>query len=195
MRYLNGKETVRKRAFGRERWNDCMTFLSQVMPRDKFEEYCRKVNEKRGVSVGHKDHVSPESFYPAGTTIQDVIDDSRERIGRGGTCRDFARIIACDSIRDNFGDQAGKPECGTAEEKTDLCNKTEDILKDPRFENFIGNMTEQERLDMINESPEILRAAWISHKESNSLQAEEKTAEKPENEEYLPESVSSPMPD
>ncbi|MBR0139849.1 MAG: hypothetical protein IJM17_06130 [Firmicutes bacterium] len=112
----------------------------------------------------------------------------------GGTSRDFARLIACSSISDSCDDLAGDAMCGTPEEKRELCAETEEVLSDPRFENFLGNMSEQERLDMIKEGPEVLRAAWISHKESNPLQAEDPAAEGPENEEYLPESVSSPMP-
>jgi hypothetical protein len=133
--YLKGKEAVRTREFGRNRWNDCMSFLAQVMPRDKFEDYCREVNEKRGVRAGHKDHVSPESFYPAGTTIKDAISETQERIARGGgTERDFARLIACEGILDDHDDIADEAACGTPEEKRRLCSATEAVLGDPRFE-------------------------------------------------------------
>ena len=64
LKYLDKKEKVRTRAFGRVRWNQCMSFLNKTMPKDEFKAYCDHVNEVRGVKddSAHKDYVTPESF-------------------------------------------------------------------------------------------------------------------------------------
>ena len=189
MSYLRGKETVRKREFGRQRWQDCMSFLAKVMPRDKFESYCGKVNEQRHAAPGHADYVSPESFYPAGATLRDAEEETKERILRGeSTTRDFARLLACDRMRAEQGASGGPIGCGTPEEKRRLCGETETVLADPRFKDFVGNMTPEERQNIAQDGPELLKSVWESYKETNPLKAE--GAEK---DEMLPQSVSAPQ--
>ena len=174
MRYLSGKETVRKRPFGRARWHDCMTFLSQVMPRDQFENYCREVNEKRQVAAGHPDFVGPETFYAAGTMIADVEAETKERIMCGDcTYRDFARVIACDTIREEHDILNEDPKCSTPEEKRRLCEATEEVLGDPRFADFLSNMTQEERADMIQDGSAVLITAWSSYKEAHPVRTGE----------------------
>ena len=90
LKYLEGKETVRKRAFGRERWNQCMSFLSQTMPADKFKAYCDQVNAARGISnnPAHKDFVSPEKFAAApakqGPEAQPAQPEKNNELQAGG---------------------------------------------------------------------------------------------------------------
>ena len=174
MRYLSGKETVRKRPFGRARWHDCMTFLSHVMPRDQFENYCREVNDKRHVAPGHPDFVGPETFYADGTTITDVEVATKERIVLGDyTYRDFARLLACDRMREDHDVLGEVPKCSTPEEKSRLCGATEEVLGDPRFADFIGDMTQEERVAMSLEKPEVLRSAWDTYKEAHPVRTGE----------------------
>ena len=95
MNYLDGKEKVRTRAFGRERWNDCMTFLKQTMPPDKFKEYCDSVNVKRGVAndPNHKDYVTPESFISP--VYKDAFQETMDTIERGRERpEDYATLLA-----------------------------------------------------------------------------------------------------
>ena len=70
--YLSGKEKVRVNAFGRERWNLCMSFLSETMPPEEFKEYCDEVNEIRGAEPKDKNYVTPESFRAAEKTVGDA---------------------------------------------------------------------------------------------------------------------------
>ena len=95
LRYLDKKETVRKRAFGRVRWNECMTFLKNTMPPQQFKDYCDYINEKRGVldNPEHADYVSPESF---GSTVhKEACDEALDMIKRGkDRPEDYATLIA-----------------------------------------------------------------------------------------------------
>ena len=93
--YLDKKETVRKRPFGRQRWTDCMTFLKQTMPPEQFKDYCDRVNEKRHVigNPAHPDYVSPETF--GSTNHKEAIDEALDQINRGkGRPEDYATLIA-----------------------------------------------------------------------------------------------------
>lgn len=99
MKYLDGKETVRVRAFGRERWNNCMTFLKYTMPPEEFEAYCDKINQKRGVAnkPNHRNYVAPESFGP--TNFQEAYDEVMERMQDGtATKRDYASALALQAM-------------------------------------------------------------------------------------------------
>ena len=199
LRYLDGKEKVRKRPFGRERWNDCMTFLSQTMPRDKFENYCKQVNEKRHVEAGHADFVGPETFYMEGTSISDVETETKARIKCGeATTRDYARLLACDRIRDDYDGFGDDPMCSTPEEKRRLCTATEEVISDTRFADFIGNMSMKERLNMIQGKSEDMRTAWATYKEANPIQTgqelmkDPEVAEVPEEDLLFPKGVIAP---
>ena len=95
LKYLDKKETVRKRPFGRQRWTDCMTFLKQTMPPAQFKKYCDYVNQKRGVSdnPAHPDYVSPETF--GSTDYKEACDETLDQIRRGkGRAEDYATLIA-----------------------------------------------------------------------------------------------------
>ena len=95
LKYLDKKETVRKRPFGRQRWTDCMTFLKQTMPPAQFKTYCDYVNQKRGVSdnPAHPDYVSPETF--GSTDYKEACDETLDQIRRGkGRAEDYATLIA-----------------------------------------------------------------------------------------------------
>ena len=62
--YLSNKMTKRHSPSGQNRWEDCMEFLHETMPKEEFEEYCREVNNVRDVKEGDKDFVKPEQFAP-----------------------------------------------------------------------------------------------------------------------------------
>lgn len=102
LKYLEGKEKRRNREFGRDRWNACMSFLANTMPPDKFEDYCRRVNEIRGVGPGSSKYVGPENFYVKGTKLESIMNDSKFRISQGtATLRDYARILAVRNMGDD----------------------------------------------------------------------------------------------
>ncbi|MBP5749842.1 MAG: hypothetical protein J6X24_03545, partial [Firmicutes bacterium] len=124
LKYLDKKETVRKRAFGRQRWTDCMTFLKQTMPPEKFKEYCRYINVKRGVSddPAHADYVSPETF--GSTNYKEAYDEILDQIKRGkGRPEDYATLIA---LRDQNPQQPV--------DKKQLTLKKEEIMNDGAFQ-------------------------------------------------------------
>ena len=95
LKYLDGKEKVRTRAFGQVRWNQCMTFLKYTMPPAKIKAYCDAVNTKRGVAENpaHEEYVSPESF---GSTVhQEACEEVMDQIQRGkDRPEDYATLIA-----------------------------------------------------------------------------------------------------
>jgi|GEM_PF-3094381 len=95
LNYLDGKEKVRTRAFGRERWNQCMNFLKHTMPPEKFKEYCDKINEKRGVvdDPTSEKYVSPECF---GSTVhKEACEETIDMIERGKERpEDYATLLA-----------------------------------------------------------------------------------------------------
>lgn len=179
--YLAGKEKKRNREFGRQRWTECMRFLADAMPRKEFEAYCKHVNEVRGVGPGSKDYIGPENFYPPNVKVTTVIKDSINRIQDGNnTLRDYARVIAA---RD-FGDDGGllmKDEHVNSESARDMLRqKTDEILSDPHFKEFIENSPKEELLEMMkSEDSDGFWIAWKDYKEMNSLTAEssEKTDE------------------
>lgn len=95
LRYLDGKETVRVRGFGRERWRQCMTYLKYTLPSDEFQQYCDKINEKRGLTnrPDHKNYVSPENF--GASNLRDAYDEVMERVDTAeATQRDYASLLA-----------------------------------------------------------------------------------------------------
>ena len=67
--YLSNKMTRRKSPSGKQRWQNCMDFLSEAMPPEEFKEYCNEVNKARKVTEGSPHYVSPEMF---GTKKQQV---------------------------------------------------------------------------------------------------------------------------
>lgn len=89
--YLRDKMTVRDRAFGRVRWEQCMTFLKYAMPRKEFEAYCLRVNQARkAASPSQEGYVSPEMFGPP-QTAGELKEEIMARIRAGeGTLHDYA---------------------------------------------------------------------------------------------------------
>ena len=171
LRYLDGKEKVRTRGFGRDRWNYCMKFLAQTMPRDVFQDYCDKINQKRGVGPESKDYVGPETFYPDFTFSRHILSDSRNRIRRGdGSLRDYARIIAVRRLSDDGGTFDTDDLYDSAGSRHQLRRETDTILADPRFKDFINSKTDEELNDMLNnEDATGLWDSWETHKEFSEL--------------------------
>ena len=101
MTYLNGKETVRKREFGRVRWNQCMTFLKYNMPPAEFKKYCDHINEARRVADDptHPDYVSPESF--GSTVYKNACEEAVDQIYRGNSPEDYATLLALRNMDPN----------------------------------------------------------------------------------------------
>ena len=124
IKYLTNKETVRKRPFGRQRWTDCMTFLKQTMPPEKFKEYCDHVNQKRHVSdnPAHPDYVSPETF--GSTDYNEACSEALDQIKRGnGRPEDYATMIALRDVNPT------RPV-----DKKQLTLMKQQIMNDPEFQ-------------------------------------------------------------
>ena len=95
LKYLDGKEQVRNRDFGNKRWFDCMTFLKQAMPPQKFKEYCDRVNRARNAANNpdHEDYVAPETFGSA--VHSEACEEALDQIKRGnGRQEDYATLLA-----------------------------------------------------------------------------------------------------
>lgn len=124
LKYLDKKETVRKRSFGRVRWEQCMTFLKHTMPPEKFKEYCDHVNTVRGVAddPSHKDYVSPESF---GSTVhKEACTEAMDQLKRGkDRPEDYATLFALRKMNPN--EPVNKKALTLAKEQ---------ILQDPDFQ-------------------------------------------------------------
>ena len=171
--YLGGKEGKRTREFGRRRWTDCMRFLADAMPRDEFEAYCKHVNEVRGVEPGSKDYIGPENFYPPNVKVSTVINDSIDRIRDGNnTLRDYARVIAARDFGDDGGLFVEDERVGSESARNMLRKKTDDIVSDPRFQEFVKNSSKEELLELMKDDADDFCTAWSSYKEMNPLTAE-----------------------
>ncbi len=169
--YLNGKSRVRTREFGRTRFNECMSFLALVMPPKKFEEYCRQINEARGVRAGHNKFIGPESFITPGTTFNDVILSSRERINAGtATDRDYARIIACTDISVTDGNIDLGQAITTKDQKKALLTETERIMANPHFKEFLNTMSKENLNALVNADASAVGDAWTQFKEQKSIE-------------------------
>ena len=130
LKYLNDKETVRKRAFGRKRWTQCMTFLKQAMPPEMFRNYCKTVNQARGVADNplHEDYVSPESF---GSTVHsEAVSEVLDQINRQGLGQkeDYAALLALKSM---------DPQQPV--DKAQLAQKTQEIMQNLDFQYLVNN--------------------------------------------------------
>ncbi len=169
--YLEGKSRVRTRAFGRTRFNECMSFLSLVMPEAEFAEYCRQINASRGVSAGHEKFIGPESFLTPDTTCNDVINSAREKINAGSAGdRDYARLIACADISVINGEVDLTQSCASKEKKQALLTKTESVLADPRFKNFMSSMSKDVMNALVNADATAVGDAWAQYKNVHSLE-------------------------
>ena len=126
LKYLHDKEKVRKRAFGRQRWNDCMTFLKETMPPEEFKKYCDKVNEKRGLTdhPEHSDYVSPERFGSAQLKV--AREEAKDLLDRGGgRTEDLATVLALSRMKDD------------PVNKTELTQLKNQILSNPEFQKIV----------------------------------------------------------
>ena len=111
MEYLKGKETPRKTGTGKVRWERCMQFLAEAMPRDEFDKYCHKINTIRKAAPGSEHYVSSELFPADGLKAESNIIAIMGRIAtKDVTKRDFARIIALHELYDEQPNQNGKYE-------------------------------------------------------------------------------------
>ena len=169
--YLEGKSRVRTRAFGRTRFNECMSFLSLVMPEAEFAEYCRQINASRGVRVGHEKFIGPESFLTPDTTCNDVINSAREKINAGSAGdRDYARLIACADISVINGEVDLTQSFASKEKKQALLTNTESILADPRFKDFMSSMSKDVMNALVNADATAVGDAWAQYKNVHSLE-------------------------
>lgn len=111
MKYLKGKETPRKTGTGKVRWERCMQFLAEAMPRDEFDKYCHKINTIRKAAPGSEHYVSSELFPADGLKAESNIIAIMGRIAtKDVTKRDFARIIALHELYDEPLNRNGKYE-------------------------------------------------------------------------------------
>ena len=178
IKYLTGKEKRRNREFGRIRWNACMMFLANAMPRDKFEDYCSRVNEIRGVGPNSAKYVGPENFYVKGSTLNSIMKDSKLRISEGtATLRDYARILAARDLGNDDALYVGDEPFDTEVSKQMLRKATDRILSDPRFKNFIEKASKQEMENLLKYEAADFEDAWEEHKEQHPLQKAAKANE------------------
>ncbi len=151
--YLEGKERVRTRGFGKARWNTFMSALSEVMPRDEFEAYCAEVNRARGVErdPDSSDFVGPELFYKKYTPIGEIHRETVSRIQEGkATERDFARMVAILRVgerRVNGIPQYDENKTGYG--RRNLRKETDRVLNDPQFRLFLDLTTPEERMQFM----------------------------------------------
>ena len=170
LKYLDGKEKKRTREFGQHRWNDCMKFLAETMPREDFEVYCAHVNEVRGVKPGHADYVGPESFYP-NVAAKYVIRDSVNRIATGNhTMRDFARIIAMQKIgKSRNGVFQGDMRINNDKARAQLCAETQRVMEDPRFTTFLQRTNHNQLLQTMSNDASGFSQVWETYKTMNPV--------------------------
>ena len=171
--YLNGKEKRRGSDFGRERWNDCMKFLAETMPRKDFETYCTHVNEVRGVGPGHANYVGPETFYPR-CSARYVLSDSVNRIvTRKNTMRDYARVIAMHSIAGRYPNvDPGNLILENDNQRRQLVSETERVMDDPRLATFISKTNAKTLRDMLKNGAGNFAEAWDRYKAQNPITKE-----------------------
>lgn|GEM_PF-1880991 len=137
MDYLEGKEKLPNRTFGKKRWEGFMKTLAEVMPRDEFEKYCQHINEVRGVKnkPESSNYIGPENFYKKGASIDDMLKDSRERINNGrATERDYARSMILETL---------KQEGRTLVTRTELRKLTDRTLRNKEFQMVMMEHTPQ----------------------------------------------------
>lgn len=152
LKYLDKKEKVRTRPFGRVRWEQCMTFLKSTMPPEEFKAYCDKVNTKRGVSdhPEHPDYVSPESF--GSTNYKEACEEAMDIIERGNQSpEDYATLFALRKM------DATQPV-----NKKTLTLAKEQILQDPDFQ-LLSKKELIARLQYLAENNESDYTAHANH--------------------------------
>ncbi len=163
-----------------------MIFLANTMPPDKFEEYCCRVNEIRGVGPNSSKYVGPENFYVKGTKLESIMNDSKFRISRGtATLRDYARILAVRNMGDDDEMYVGDEVFDTEDSMHMLRKETDKILSDPRFKNFVEKASKQELAEMLKNEAEDFEDAWEEHKEEHPVMKDVK-AKDPQDRRLMP---------
>jgi hypothetical protein len=61
--YLDDRMTVRRHAYGRQRWEQMMCAYKALEDPEKFEEFCAQVNTRRGLTDPQKDAQNPDYVY------------------------------------------------------------------------------------------------------------------------------------
>ena len=139
MEYLKGKETPRETGTGKVRWERCMQFLAEAMPRDEFDKYCHKINTIRKAAPGSEHYVSSEVFRADGISVKSNMDAIRGRIDtKEVTKRDFARIIAMHELYEKPVVQSGEYRdmdefMKFQPDRDKLVKKTSEIMKRDDF--------------------------------------------------------------
>ena len=185
--YLDGKEEKRDTPFGRNRWNSCMRFLAETMPRKDFEAYCSHINQVRGVQPGHKDFVGPENFYLNAKSSY-VMKDSINRIANGqDTLRDFARVIAIRNLETRqTGSYQGTLSINSEEMRRQLCVETENIMRDPHFKSLMENSDRQLMVGMLHNGGTEFYNVWQTHKTLNMIREQAPETKPDANQAFLP---------
>ncbi|MCR5291571.1 MAG: hypothetical protein K6E28_01625 [Eubacterium sp.] len=151
-KYLSGKEGERSRGFGRERWDLCMTYLKEVMPRNEFEAYCKEINKARKVENKPSDDlfVSPEMFGYPKEPVTSMMNELKNRIRKGqGTERDFATAIAIRKLCDENGRFKLNTNVDSKEARRRITRETEKIMRQDNFKRFMSDVPANERLEML----------------------------------------------
>ena len=151
-KYLNGKEGERSRGFGRERWDLCMTYLKEVMPRNEFEAYCKEINKARKVENKPSDDlfVSPEMFGYPKEPVTSMMNELKNRIRKGqGTERDFATAIAIRKLCDENGRFKLNTNVDSKEARRRITRETEKIMRQDNFKRFMSDVPANERVEML----------------------------------------------
>jgi hypothetical protein len=157
--YLKDKMTVRHRNFGNIRFHYFMTFLHQVMPSDEFEYLCYEVNKARGLlnSPKDSDYAAPEYFYVSNKTAGGIMTDTVDKVYLNrGSVRDYALIIALRNYCDDDGKFEGDSVFQDYESYRKLVRDIERINKSPKFKEFMTELTEDERIQIVRTNRKLL---------------------------------------
>lgn len=150
--YLDDKMTDRSHGYAKERFDNCMQFLSETMPRRKFENYCMEINKARGVEnrPNSSDYLAPELFIQKGTKARDLIDKVSDSVLLGnGSIRDIALIIAVRNMNDKNGELKNYTITDGDGLKT-LKKEVESIMADSKFQIMVQNASRKELEIMLN---------------------------------------------
>ena len=171
LKYIDGKEAVRKREFGRKRWTQCMTFLKQTMPPDLFRKYCKTINQARHIQDNplHPDFVSPESF---GSTVHsEALSEAMDQFTRSGdvgTKEEYAAILALKKLNPD------EPV-----NRALLAQKKQEILNDENFRKLTdkAHINELHKLVVIDKGTDYKALADQIQAPKNGNQAVEHQGE------------------
>ncbi|MCR5637772.1 MAG: hypothetical protein K6F97_02920, partial [Lachnospiraceae bacterium] len=144
--YVTGKMKV---SSGKEkkRFDCCMRFLEDAMPRKEFETLCDDINKARGVENNRKDpnYVYPEQYINTITTAGRMLRRVTQRVKDGiGTERDIAFVAALRDFSADFKDEFEDAIYMTREERRANADKYDYSLNEVTKDNFrdLGEYTE-----------------------------------------------------